>query len=383
MTFKLPESFGQRPFARKHFRNIAQWALTHHPFYQRRGLTQDGEIPLLSRDDILDNNTLLLNNHPITATTSGSTGVPVKISWSEQRKNIERKASERFISWLGGRRSVIRFIHDDTPADNLLDVNSSIADQLMMIEHRRHISDAITTYPSNAERLCRAVIEQRLDMSHIQRFGVYAEVFEAEQEVLIRQAFPNAQIWSTYSSQEFGMIAGRCPHNPRYHHIMAGKIGVEILDDSGQPCPPGQIGRLVITDFFNQNSPLIRYDIGDLAAWGECDCGQIDLPSIEQVLGKIRGSLVHKNGERIPFTHLSVALRDIESMRQYQVIQEQLERFTLRLVNPRGSEDDTLREEVHQVFYQHFGYQTDITIVFEKSIEREQNGKFYSSICRL
>ncbi|EEB76954.1 hypothetical protein GPB2148_258 [marine gamma proteobacterium HTCC2148] len=383
MEIPTPKAFERRPYAQEQFKAITAWAKDNHPFYRKWLQNCEESVPLLSRVDILENNDQLLDGHAVTATTSGSTGVPVKTAWSKDRMALEGEVTNRFISWLGGRLGVTRFIHTDNPEEDCRDVKTPVAEQLAFIKQRftQHQATAITTYPSNAERLCHAVFEQGLDMHFVQRFGVFAEVFEPYQEALIKQAFPNAQIWSTYSAQEVGMIAGRCPHHPKYHHVLAGKLGVEILNDDNEPCAQGEVGRVVITDFFNTAMPLIRYDIGDLAAWGECPCGKIDFPAFSTILGKIRGSLLHRNGERVPFTELSVALRNIEGMRQYQVIQDDVEHFTVRLVHLANELTNSLQQQVEEAFQQHFSYLPKLTVIMENEIERENNGKFYSSKC--
>lgn len=382
---EIPESFRNSPYAQQHFIRIVEWAKEHHPFYKARFSDNVTSVPILTREEVLDNNHLLLNGREPTGRTSGSTGVPVKICWSDERRKIEQVVTNKFVGWLGGTRPVTKIIHtgDDQPSDQYLDVNVPVAEQLEVLcqRYRDHGAVALTTYPTNAERLCRAVIEGGLDMRFIERFGCYAEVFEEHQEALISQAFPNAEIWSTYSSTEFGMIAARCPHKPQYHHVFSGKLGVEVLNEQGLPCADDEIGRVVITDFFNTHAPFIRYEIGDLAAKGHCPCGKIDLPALSKVIGKVRGALVHRSGERVPFTDLSVALRDIDGMRQYQVIQHELDDIELRFVTRL---DDAgvvgLISQAQQVITEHFGYSPRLTFTRESIIERGANGKFYASI---
>lgn len=381
----VPATFINQPRAQRMFLDICAWAAREHPFY-RQWLSKAAQaVPLLTRIDVLDNNEKLLNGHPVTARTSGSTGVPVEISWSQSRIELEGLAQERFIGWLGGRMNPVQLIHLAKTMRNGMHINRPVADQIAFL-NERHIEsgiNAITTYPSNAERLCHAVIERQIDVSFIKRVGLIGEVFDSHQEALIRDAFSGAQIWSTYSSQELGLIAVRCPYNPSYHHVMAGKLGVEILNQANEPCSQGEVGRLVITDFYNRNSPLIRYDIGDLAAWGSCPCGKIDLPALATVLGKVRGALLHKNGERVPFTQLSESLRDIPGMRQYQVLQRGLSDFLVRLVHSDQQLSTALQAQVESAFLNHFGYLPRLVIQMEPIIEREANGKFYASICKV
>lgn len=380
---QIPLSFRDKPYARQHFARIVEWARDHHPFYQARFNDKLPDIPILTRSEILEHNDLLLYGYAESGRTSGSTGIPVRISWSKARANQERKDTAEFVSWLGGPLPRTRIIYapDDKNSD-FLDINTAIDKQIRHIQQRNITAGAvaITTYPTNAVQLSSAILEAGVDMRFIQRVGCFSEVFESHQEALIQQAFPNAKIWSTYSATEFGMIAARCPHEPEFHHVMAHKLGVEVLDEANQPCADGEIGRLVITDYMNRQSSLIRYEIGDLAAREQCPCGKIKLPSLGKIIGKIRGVLKHRDGRYVMFTDLSVALRDIPGMHQYQVIQKSLEHFVLRYA---GDEFDDLATTVNECFRQHFGYLPTIELQQENVIERGTNGKFYASICEL
>ncbi len=46
---------------------------------------------------------------------------------------------------------------------------------------------------------------------------------------------------------------------------------VEVLDEAGRPCRPGETGRVVITDLANFATPIIRYEIGDYAEVGRAE----------------------------------------------------------------------------------------------------------------
>lgn len=386
MAVFIPKSFIARPWASQQFSQIVAWASKHHPFYQQWIVNPEIDVPILTRTNILENNKLLLNDHPVVAKTSGSTGVPVEIAQSAERRQQDNKDTAMFVGWLGGKlpRSRIVYAPNDTSAD-LLDVQSPIAEQLKFIRQRyqQFAAVAITTYPTNAVMLSEAILKQGLDFTFIQRFGCFAEVFEPQQEALIHRAFPNAKIWSTYSAMEFGMIAARCPHEPDFHHIMGHKLGIEVLDENNDPCQEGTVGRLVITDYMNKFMPFIRYDIGDLAASANCPCGRINRLALSQLSGKVRGALKHRNGQRMLFSGLSVSLRDIQGMMQYQVIQEALERFVVTVVVSEQTDLSRFKLNIEQAFEQHFSYFPKIEIVYAKHIPKGSNGKYYASICKV
>ena len=52
-------------------------------------------------------------------------------------------------------------------------------------------------------------------------------------------------------------------------HVADELVLLEVMDDqTGKPCEAGETGSVVITSFFNQAMPLIRYKLGDLATVG-------------------------------------------------------------------------------------------------------------------
>ena len=198
-----------------------------------------------------------------------------------------------FVGWLGGPLPNMRIVSLASHEGNAktLDVSTPIPGQVDFILRRHSIDGAcaLVTYPTNLEMLCRYVLENDIDLSFMRRVICMSEMYEPYHDELISKAFPNAVASCTYSSVEAGLIAARCPHRPANYHIMAHKLGVEILDEQGRPCSDGELGQVVVTDYSNRRSTLIRYALGDLAAPTVCDCGQIPLPAITRLIGKVRG----------------------------------------------------------------------------------------------
>lgn len=388
MTVIVPPYLACDSDAKRRFPLIADVA-RKHPFHRARLTGVPLEVPLMTREDILADNDKLLGGHPETARTSGSTGVPVRVSWSDRRQKLEFAQKQMALGWAGATPKAISFIHmTETRRGSELkfDVRLPLTKQLALILKAREVRGTVgvTTYPTNIEMLAQEVLDRGLDMGFIEVVGLFAEVFEPHQEKLIQKAFPNALIWSVYSSMEMGVMAVRCRHDPEHHHILSHKVGFEILNDQNEPCGEGELGRIVVTDYFNAWSPFLRYDIGDLAAPSRCPCGQTDWPSFSQLAGKIRGALRHRDGRRIPFTNLSTAIRDIPGVRQYQVIQHEVERFEVRIARDRaGMSDEAFLSRLGAEFEKEFGYRPQISLTPEERIDRGVNGKFYASISKV
>lgn len=195
----------------------------------------------------------------------------------------------------------------------------------------------------------------------------------------VRRVF-GLEIHDAYSSQEGGLMATQCPESGRYH--VAETILLEIVDDQGKPCAPGQTGRILLTDLINFSTPLIRYEIGDYAQVGApCPCGR-GLPVIERFLGRERSLVLLPDGSRhwpaVGFHRWN----EVFSVRQFQFIQ--LDRHTLeaKMVadgKPSAEQESRLtaiiQESLRHPFVIHYHWQ-------ETPLARGPGGKFEEYHCR-
>ena len=99
----------------------------------------------------------------------------------------------------------------------------------------------------------------------------------------------------SYELTETGPVALQCPASSVYH-IQSEVCFVEVVDQNGRVCAPGQIGEIVLTPLYNFAMPLIRLATGDYAEMpsgiqgGPCACGRT-LPTIKRVVGSRRNML--------------------------------------------------------------------------------------------
>ena len=185
----------------------------------------------------------------------------------------------------------------------------------------------------------------------------------------------------TYSSQELGNIALQCPEHEHYH-VQSESVLVEVLDERGKPCAPGETGRLVLTSLHNFALPLVRYEIGDYAEAGPaCRCGR-GLPTLARVLGRKRNMLTLPDGaRRWPLTGF-MAFRAIAPVRRYQFVQ--LDRGTIeaRFVVDRplrGEEEERLAEAIRGAL----GHPFDLQFTYLDAFPPHPGGKFEDFVSRV
>jgi phenylacetate-coenzyme A ligase PaaK-like adenylate-forming protein len=382
----IPESFRARPYARQHFEDIARWAAKHHPFYSKRVSGDTPEFPVITRRDVLEDNELLLNGAPETARTSGSTAVPVRVSWSPQRSLMEREDNREYTRWLGGQLPDIRILqpYSNAAGDRALDVMSPLPEQVDFIlrRHREAGGCALVTYPSNLENLLRHALDEGIDLSFIRRLVCLGEVYEPWLDELAAKVLPNATRSVTYSSVEAGLMAASCPHRPGNYHIMSHKLGIEILDEDGRPCREGEAGQVVVTDYFNRVSPFLRYAVGDIATPVACDCGRIQLPAMTRIVGKVRGTLKDHAGRPVLFSGMATMFRDSPEIRQFQVLQSATDRLLVRYVPRADVPLEPFFERVRARFAQDLGGQPQVEFEAFEDIPRSAGGRFHGCLCQ-
>lgn len=167
-----------------------------------------------------------------------------------------------------------------------------------------------------------------------------------------------AHIRDRYSCEELGPIALQCPaHGDRLHVCVSNAI-VEVVDDAGAPCPPGVAGSVLATGLHQLASPMIRYELGDIAALHpDCRCGET-VPSLSGLLGRKRFLLRLPDGKRIQFRVVGAQWTQVAPVRQHRLVQVAQDEIVAEVVCDRPlteSEHDgllaMLRERIHPAFH--------------------------------
>lgn len=154
--------------------------------------------------------------------------------------------------------------------------------------------------------------------------------------------FFEAPVRDAYGMSEVGTIAVQCGLSA--YHVESERLWIEILDETGEPAPRGQVGEVVITNLINRAMPLLRYRTGDLAALAEnaCACGRPQL-ALRLVEGREPGRLVLPGGGRLGVRAVTLPLQALPVAR-YQVVQRAPEEIEL-IVDPLPGTDQARLEQ--------------------------------------
>ena len=211
------------------------------------------------------------------------------------------------------------------------------------------------------------------ELKHIKNIG---ETLHPELRERIKK-LSGLHIEDIYSSSEVGAISIECPVSG-LQHVMSENMIVEVLDDNGAACQPGQVGRVVVTDLYNSISPLIRYDIGDYAEVGEpCTCGR-HLPTLKRIVGRERGLFQRDDGRKFWPTARMRDLEKVVPIQQWQMIQHEFDDIEYRIVTKDPLTEEQAAE-LTKIATDHFAIPVRF-VRFENQLPL-RNGKYEESIC--
>ena len=170
----------------------------------------------------------------------------------------------------------------------------------------------------------------KIDFVHL-----HVEVCSQIHRRLIEEVF-GCPVLGCYVSSEMGFAAVQCERGS--YHVGRG-FHLEILAD-GKPAKPGQMGRLAATTLTTHNrlTPLLRYELGDLAiaAAEPCGCSPLGhLDVIANIEGRVAEIIVTKERKVITPRAVDNAITEgswCKNIAYYNLVQEKGGRYLLEVV---------------------------------------------------
>jgi phenylacetate-CoA ligase len=366
-----------------------------------------GDLPILTRADVqAAGGTLLSESVPsrhlplVELSTSGSTGRPLRGVATRINSLFWLAVTLRDHLWHGrdlkGTLAAIRPVPGvDVPPGGLLNAGWGPSTDLVfstgpcaVLNIQRDVAeqaewlirtdaDYLLTLPSNVVALADHFGERNLELPRLRQVRTYGEALSDDVRSACRAAW-GVEVTDMYSTQELGYIALQCPVNEHYH-VQSEVAYVEVLDDDGRPCRPGQTGRVVVSALHNFAMPWLRYDVGDYArVGGECSCGRA-LPVLERIMGRARNMVKLPTGERFWPTFADV-WRSLDVIRQFQLVQREIDHIEARIVARRPLAPEEERQFT-AIVGERFHYPFRVSFTYLDGIDRSRDLKFEDFVC--
>lgn len=395
-----------RKWQQERLRRILEIAATQTPYYRRHWLGRGDwsrieDWPLLGKEPLRAfPSSFLIDYADVTKMqklrTSGTTGAPLDL-WATQE--VERQwwalFEARWRRWYGvsyhdrwaviGGKPVTPIGQNRPPywvwdsSQQLLYLSTyhlsphSIGSYLDEIERRK--VRYLRGYSSSLYSLAEAALRLKRKIE-LQVVITYAEVLYDWQREAMAEAF-QCPVRETYGMVEMTAAASECEHGRMHLWPEAGYS--EILAD-GVPAAPGQQGDLIATGLLNDTMPLVRYRVGDTVTASselDCPCGRT-LPLLGKVEGRLDDMIYTPDGRRfgcLDVVHAGMAVREA------QVIQDDLDHFTVRYVPAPEFTVKTAQAIVEELQSQLGRVKVDLVEV--PAVPRGANGKFRMIECHL
>lgn len=398
-------------------KRLLQHCWSEVPYYRRRwselGLGPDdirtpadyARLPILTKADIRANfddlHASSWRGRLHYKTTGGSTGEPLRFGYT--RESYERRiaAMWRGYGWAGahmGRRTLYlwgaaigaplrshalkdRLYH---AAFNRRMLNAFLMSGERMREYAHEIDafrpEIIVGYVGPLVRMAEWIIASGHLIHRPQAILSAAEALHPAQRALLEKAF-HCPVYNTYGCREFMLIAAECEQRDGLH-LTADHLLVEL--DGLRSTPTGEkIGEVVITDLHNYGMPFLRYANGDLATPADkpCTCGR-GLPLLRRIDGRKLDTLRTPDGHLLPGEFIVYAFLDVLAVKQYQVVQRELDVLDITVV-PGDGFGEHVFDQVRSAIAKAVGSSVAIRFHVVDEIEPSASGKFRVAICEL
>ena len=324
--------------------------------------------------------------------TSGSTGTPFTVLadrdkmshvymnfMSVMELNGFRLGMKRgeFRAWIKGKNTISRW---HSFKNNLLMIDiSNMGDEsvkAILDRIKRDRIQVLVAYSSAIQALCDYVERSGYDTSgwSVEMIFTMGEALPAGTREKAAELFGITPVLS-YGNNENGFVAVSLGGSDLYT-IDLYNYYVEILKlDSDEPAEEGELGRIVVTDFYNRAFPMIRYDTGDTGKIRKFkdEDGRLHA-CFTEIYGR-RGSLLYNTkGEPLSIhVFMNVLLNFEGQIQQAKCIQTGEKEYTLEINALKLPIDE---EKVVSAYRHYLGDDAVITVQYlEGRIPIQQSGK--------
>ncbi len=356
------------------------------------------KFPILNKDAIRGNHDRLISldagsRQAVEAATGGSTGEPLRllrdrntVIWTEAALlrgrswagfSIGRRAvffkTYGSTSWLGNKRGKLINLYYFTAFDKEKELVSSL-------KRVRELKPfCIESYASNLFRIAMACKRHGLGDFRIPVIYSTGEMLYPHQKEFVEKQF-GGKVFDYYGCNEIGSLAYECERGRR--HITDEHVIFEVTDEKGDPVT-GRPGLITITDLDNYSMPFIRYRNGDAGVITneQCPCGR-GLTVLTNLEGRLQDYLRSADGNLVPAIYFPGRFRALKGIAQYQIVQNDLDSITLRIVKRDSFSADELKEMTGAI-KEVLGKDLVIKVEEMDFIELTGRGKDRPVICRI
>jgi len=374
-----------------HYRQVMQ-AAGYNPEKNYRGVADLSHLPISTKEErrVKSDSDFIMEGVDLSRCicdgTSGSTGIPLRIYRTPRERafQIAKWLRVMFVNGYSPRFKVMTLTLPEKTGQkiNLLQQLGFFRRKMMsFLEPPEKIVDQLLAYGpdvlyGNRQQIDFIALELQRRNIRLDALKLLIEsgaIVRQDSRRFHRKQF-GTELIESYGSEEMGIMA----------HDISDKTGLclcedttffEFLDENGLPVPPGQPGRVVVTDLFGTLNPFIRYDQGDLAIYEH-----IDTPDggrgrrIVKILGRECDYVVMPDGTHRLYYDFYDIMSRYEDLFQCRVVQKTRHLIQIQVV---AASDylNSIREDLITQLQKPFPPDIRFEIVSVDKIPSDPSGK--------
>lgn len=204
-------------------------------------------------------------------------------------------------------------------------------------------------YPSAWQLLAKFIKVNNLKIFSPSAIFTTSEKLYSPMRKEIEDAF-KCNVYEYYGLNDGGISAHECPEHSGLH-INTERSILEVIDEKGNQVDNGE-GRILATSLYNYAMPFIRYETGDIGSILSenkiCRCKR-GYRRLKEIKGRSVDVLVSPEGKNIHgWFFLYIFWEYCKGIREYQVVQENLDKIVIKIV-PESDFDDKQLDKIREI----------------------------------
>lgn len=188
------------------------------------------------------------------------------------------------------------------------------------------------------------------------------------------ESFFKTKMYDQYASSEGAPFIFECQAGKLHLEMQSGVF--EVLDEHDQPT---KSGRLIVTSFTTEGTPLIRYDIADSITLEDenviCTSGNHN-PLVKEILGRIDDFVYSPENGKINLENVSNTLKDTQGIKKFQAVQNELHKIVILTIKDDLEYSEKTEKQFIKNWRERIGDQMELEIQYVNEIASEKSGKF-------
>lgn len=398
LAYLLANPKANEVFSKHYLNDILVYATEFSPYYKKyKNFTSISDFPIVDKQFLKEHwdeiavpeyQGLPDNREKF---TSGSTGVPFRMVMDRYkhcrwiagnkvfRANVGVRSHEKTV-FISETIQDKKIPMERQEKDNVYYLSCKYFDEESLTELLNYLMEnkirTLTSLASLLDKLSHLIYEGKAPKwggeDFIAVFSVSEPLKESTRKIV--SEYFKCPVYVLYANEENGVLGVEdgtsfgCRANEADFYFEVLKM------NSDKPVEEGEIGRLVITDFFNKAFPVIRYENGDLVSLLRNTDGKL---YISKIVGRKTDALYTTDGRMVHYFNSISFLEPFMDIRQFQLVQYDYHHFKWRLNTKNYGYEEMIVKESKRLF----GEDSEWEFEYVDDMPKLRSGKVRMTVC--